>query len=432
MELNLNVADKLSKIGVKKSDKLIVAISGGMDSMLLWELLRNAYYSTIGVHVNYNLRGGESQKDEDFVRAYAEKNGLSLEVFQADPENYSSNLQEEARLFRYQKFEDVKQTQKADWILTAHHSDDNAETFFLNLVRGAGIQGLKGISEKRDSILRPLLAFSKAQLREEALALGLEWREDASNKTDKYLRNKIRHSILPMFMELDSRAEQGLRNSMTILKSQNAVFGLLIDEYRKQHVQIHTGYKSLELTQALIDQPQLLFELLRPYGQFQVENIIASKKESGRQFIADTHTIYLDRGRLLIIENVPEKEVYERIEESSIESASAILKFETLKRLPEGFKFTNQIAAFDLDKLQFPLLLRNWKKGDAFQPFGMKGHKKVSDFLIDKKVPLPLKNKVLVLTSNGEIIWLVGYRTDDRFKVSSKTKKIYLANLLKH
>ena len=131
MELNLNVADKLSKIGVKKSDKLIVAISGGMDSMLLWELLRNAYYSTIGVHVNYNLRGVESQKDEDFVRAYAEKNGLSLEVFQADPENYSSNLQEEARLFRYQKFEDVKQTQKADWILTAHHSDDNAAPCFL-------------------------------------------------------------------------------------------------------------------------------------------------------------------------------------------------------------------------------------------------------------------------------------------------------------
>ena len=148
---------------------------------------------------------------------------------------------------------------------------------------------------------------------------------------------------------------------------------------------------------------------VRPYGQFQVENIIASKKESGRQFIADTHTIYLDRGRLLIIENVAEKEVYERIEESSIESASAILKFETLKRLPDNFEFANTLAAFDRDKLKFPLTLRSWKKGDAFQPFGMKGHKKVSDYLIDNKVPLPLKSKALVLTSNDEIIWLVGH-----------------------
>lgn len=431
MDLSLHVAKKLSEFGVKTSDKLIVAISGGMDSMLLWETIRSIEYSTVGVHINYNLRGEESNKDESLVRAFAKEHDLQLEVFQADPNEFDSNLQEKARAFRYQKIEEVKQAHNAKWLLTAHHLDDDNETFFLNLVRGAGIQGLKGISEKRDYVLRPFLGVSKAQLKEKAIDLGLNWREDESNQTDKYLRNKIRHTILPKIKELDSRAEMGLQNSMRILKAQNDAFSFLVNEYREKYIKVFAGYKSLQLTEELVGQPQLLFELLVAFGHFQVDKIIASKDESGKQFISETHTLYLDRGRLLITENSKEDLVSETLSENSTEVDSKFLRFESIEELPQGFNFNSSVAAFDKDKLQFPLILRNWKKGDFFQPFGMKGRKKVSDYLIDSKVPLPLKNKVLVLTSNDEIIWLVGYRSDERFKVTTNTKKIYLADLLK-
>jgi tRNA(Ile)-lysidine synthase len=431
MDLSLIVTHKLAEFGVKTSDKLIVAVSGGMDSMLLWKILQSLQYSTIGVHINYNLRGEESNKDESLVRSFAQEHDLQLEVFQADPKMFESNLQEKARTFRYQKFDEVKQAHNTNWLLTAHHLDDDAETFFLNLVRGAGIQGLKGISEKRDFVLRPFLGMSKAQLKEKAIELGLNWREDESNQTDKYLRNKIRHTILPKIKELDSRAERGLQNSMQILKAQNDAFSFLIKEFREKHIKVFVGFKSIELTEELVAQSQLLFEVLTPYGQFQVEQIIAAKNESGKQFISETHTLYLDRGRLLITENSEEGEVFETLQESSTKDDSEFIEFESLELLPKDFEFKASVAAFDLDKLQFPLILRNWKKGDSFQPFGMKGRKKVSDFLIDNKVPLPLKKKVLVLTSNNKIVWLVGHRIDDRFKVTKKTKKIYLANLLK-
>lgn len=431
MDLSQHVAKKLSEFGVKKSDKLIVAVSGGMDSMLLWETIRALEYPSVGVHINYNLRGEDSKKDEALVRTYAKENGLELEVFQGDPESFAANLQEEARLFRYQKFETVKQSHKAKWLLTAHHLDDDTETFFLNLVRGAGIQGLKGISEKRDHVLRPFLGLTKEQLKEIVFKLGLRWREDESNKSEKYLRNKIRHSVLPKVQELDDKAEKGLQNSMRILKAQNEVFALLLNAYREEHLKQFSNYKSVELTEVLVRHPQLLFELLEPFGHFQVNQIISAKDESGKHFISESHTLYLDRGRLLIIENSEEQNVYETLSENCVNADSEYLHFESLEQLPSGFDFKASIAVFDQDKLHFPLTLRNWKKGDSFQPFGMKGRKKVSDYLIDIKVPLPLKSKVLVLTSNDDIIWLVGHRSDDRFKVSSETKKIYLATLLK-
>lgn len=431
MDLSLHVAKKLSEFGVKKSDRLVVAVSGGMDSMLLWEMIRSLDYPSVGVHINYNLRGEDSKKDEALVRTFASENGLELEVFQGNPESFAANLQEEARLFRYEKFEAVKQSHEANWLLTAHHLDDDTETFFLNLVRGAGIQGLKGISEKRDHVLRPFLGLTKEQLKEKALEHGLRWREDKSNRTEKYLRNRIRHSVLPKVKELDAKADKGLKNSMRTLKAQNEIFTLLLNGYRDEHLEQFSGYKSFKLTETLVEHPQLLFELLEPFGHFQVDQIIAAKDESGKRFISESHTLHLDRGRLLIIENSKEQKVYETLSENCENTDSEYLTCESIEQLPSGFEFKASIAVFDQDKLHFPLTLRNWKKGDSFQPFGMTGRKKVSDYLIDNKVPLPLKNKVLVLTSNDEIIWLVGHRSDDRFKVSSETKKIYLANLLK-
>ena len=188
MVLTQHVSENLKNAGVLKSHKLIVAVSGGMDSMLLLDTIRTLGFDTIAVHINYNLRGEESDKDEQLVRAYAEKHNLDLRVFQGKPEDFKTNLQEAARLFRYQKFEDVKTETNANWVLTAHHFNDDAETFFLNLVRGAGLNGLKGISAKRDYFLRPFLNISKLTLAAEAFTLGTPWREDSSNKTDKYLR----------------------------------------------------------------------------------------------------------------------------------------------------------------------------------------------------------------------------------------------------
>ena len=422
---------KLHQLGVSQKDQLIVAVSGGLDSMVLWEGLRNLKYSAKAVHINYNLRGEESAQDEHFVRAYAEKHDLPITVFQANPEDFKTNLQEEARKFRYAKFDEVRQKTAAEWILTAHHQGDDQETFFLNLVRGAGLNGLKGITEKREHFLRPLLSFSKAELKDYADSVGLQWREDESNQTDKYLRNKIRHLVIPALLDSDERASSGIKNSLQALKAQNEVFKLLVENYRKKHLELNEGLTSLKLTEELTQNPQLLFEVLSPYGHFEVEQIIVSKNETGKKFYAKDHTVFIDRGRLLIQSNSEKEQKEEEIQEGSQHDRAGLLRFETLFALPKSFAYSNKIATFDFDKLQFPLVLRPWQPGDSFQPFGMEGHKKVSDYLTDAKVPLPLKHKALVLQSGGKIVWLVGHRMDDRFKLTSKTKKIYLANLLK-
>jgi tRNA(Ile)-lysidine synthase len=316
-------------------------------------------------------------------------------------------------------------------VLTAHHKNDDQETFFLSLVRGAGLNGLKGISEKRQHFIRPLLGFSKTELKDFALSVSLEWREDASNQTDKYLRNKVRHSVIPAFLDADERAASGMEKTIKTLKAQNDVFQLLVENYRKAHFESKSGLISLKLTEELTQYPQLLFEVLLPYGHFEVDQIIASKSKSGKKFQSEYNTVYLDRGYLLIEENSAEAQKEAQIGLDANADSKGILQFKTLNSLPSGFEYSDGNASFDFDTLHFPLVLRPWQQGDSFQPFGMKGRKKVSDYLIDAKVPLPLKNKTLVLTSQGEIVWLVGHRIDDRFKVTSKTKKIYLANLLK-
>ena len=421
----------LKNAGVKHNDVLIVAVSGGLDSMLLWDTIRNLGYATVGVHINYKLRGLESDQDEQLVRDYAKEHNLILEVFTANPANFKENLQEKARIFRYEKFEEIRAKRKVNFVCTAHHANDDAETFFVNLIRGAGIGGLKGIAQKRDEFLRPFLRISKKQLLAYADEVGLKWREDQSNASDKYLRNKIRHHVLPEFLKLDERAETGLQDSLKVLKNQNELYKYFIKKYKTENLKEEEGLVVLNLTNDLIKMPQLLFEILSPYGNFNANKIIVAAAQPGKQFISDTHTVWVDRNRLLIEENSPETTLNEKlkIEKSTVEMDG--FKFQFISSLPKPFKPAQQQAWLNAEMLDFPLTLRTWQQGDKFQPFGMKGQKKISDYLNDIKIPVPLKKKVQVLVNQGEIIWLVGHRIDERFKVNESTKLVYFAELLK-
>ncbi len=430
MFLSNLVKQFLGNHNVKKTDVLLVAVSGGMDSMLLWETLRSLGYKTIGVHINYKLRGEESDKDELLVRDYAKKHGLDVEVFVANPNNFKGNLQEKARIFRYEKFETIRAKRNIKYVCTAHHANDDAETFFVNLIRGAGIGGLKGISEKRDEFLRPFLKITKKQLSATAEEMGLTWREDQSNATDKYLRNKIRHHILPKFLALDPRAESGLQNSLSVLKNQNQLFKYFIEKYKADHLKTENGLEVLEMTDELKKMPQLLFEILWPYGNFNAKKILAALGQPGKHFISEDYTVWIDRNRLLIEKNEafsPKKMLIS--EETKITDLG--LSFGFLNSLPQPFAPTQRQAWLNANLLEFPLTLRSWQPGDIFTPFGMKGQKKISDYLTDLKMPVPLKKHVLVLTNKGKVVWLVGQRIDESYKVNKSTKFIYFAELLK-
>jgi len=420
----------LSNHQVNKTDVLLVAVSGGMDSMLLWETLNNLDYKTVGVHINYKLRGKDSNQDEQLVRDYAKKRGLDLEVFTANPADFKENLQEKARIFRYLKFEETCAVKNIKYVCTAHHANDDAETFFVNLIRGAGIGGLKGIAEKRDKYLRPFLKITKKQLSAAAKKMGLTWREDQSNATDKYLRNKIRHNILPIFLEADPRAESGLQNSLEVLKNQNELYQYFIKKYKTENIKTESGLLVVEITEELLKMPQLLFEVLLPYGKFNASKIIDALGQPGKKFISETHTVWIDRNRILVEKN-EDFSSNEMLIYKETKSSDLGFEFSFKTSLPKQFKPSPKQAWLNANLLTFPLTVRTWQLGDVFTPFGMKGQKKISDYLTDIKMPVPLKKHVQVLESNGEIIWLVGHRINEKYKVNKDTNLIYFAELLK-
>lgn len=414
-------------------EKILVAVSGGIDSMTLLDLMRQAFGGRIAAaHCHFGLRGAESDGDQQLVETYCRQHCIPLHTVRFDTEaearERGESIQMAARRLRYDWFDSLCDNHGYDKIAIAHHADDSAETFFINLVRGTGLRGLTGIADRRGRIIRPLLFARRDDITAYAVAGGVPYREDSTNATLKYLRNRLRHDILP---RLDSasnnRLAQTMEQNLTRLQQAQRFIDLQIAKLRAEA--LHDNILNL----SFLDPGSLPFELhelLRPYGfaPETVEDLAAvltrraeesDVTASGKRFDAPEWSAAIDRGRIMLTPRIAEPFRDERIAEDDprIEWLSA-------GELPDSLVTPPNIAYLTADALKFPLLLRRWRDGDWFIPLGMAGQKKVSDFLIDAKIPAVDKARQGVLVSGETIVWLAGRRIDDRYKVRQDARRI--------
>ena len=417
---------------------MILALSGGIDSMVLADMLLQAKAEFVLAHCNFHLRGEESDGDEQFVRDYASQNGLTIYVKHFDTEDYAKgqgiSIEMAARELRYAWFEELRKQLNYDYIAVAHHADDQLETFFINLLRGAGIRGLKGMQPVNGHIIRPLLDVPRAEIQQYAEEHHLQWREDHTNAETLYLRNKIRHELLPVVDSISKEGRASILKSISHLASENELYRALVDEKLSQMVaplrgaNSYVGSDSTDMASlwdaATTSGFQLLFEWLRDYGfnEDQVHFIHEALKngQPGTAFFSPTHRVTIERNGLELTSICKNNNI-------SIEiSYQQIVKDENYQIDPSP-----QVAQLDCDKLTFPLQLRKWQAGDRFHPLGMRGSKLLSDFFVDQKMTTRQKEECYVLTTaNDQIVWVVGRRIDDRFKVTDKTKNILIVRMM--
>lgn len=414
-----------------KGKKLLLAVSGGLDSMVLTQLLQQLDYEIVVMHCNFQLRGLESFGDQQFIQEYSQQNDVPFVFTQFDTEAFANDFkvstQVAARELRYSWFYEQLEILKADYILTAHHADDNLETFLINLSRGTGLEGLTGIPVQNEKVIRPLLSFSRQEIEDYAVANKIEWREDSSNASDKYLRNKIRHHLIPILKELNPAFICSFEKTQTFLKeAQDLVDDAAIMVY--QQVAREEGediYFDLVRLLQLPNFNSYLYQWLKEFGFTAWEDIYELvNSQSGKQVVAPYFRLIKDRD-CLILSPLQSEDMQK---EFLIETVDSKVKFPlnlALLHVKEMGEATNSTIFVDQDKLEFPLTLRHWNEGDIFQPFGMDGKsKKISKLFKDEKLSVIDKEKTWLLCSNNQVVWVLGVRQDERFKIDSGTKNI--------
>ena len=401
-------------------DKIVVALSGGADSVALLHVLLQGGYACIAVHCNFHLRGKESDRDEAFVRALCMKWNVPLLLKDFDTEGYAEkrriSIEMAARELRYAWFEEVRRQEYAQAIGVAHHRDDSVETFLLNLVRGTGIQGLKGIAPKNGTIVRPLLNVSKNEILAYLASLGQDYVTDSTNLKDEFTRNKLRLNVLPLLRELNPSVDETIAETARRLSEVDMIYRVAIMEACKR---VKTDEWHIDITRLCNEvAPQaVLFELLYPLGfnAAQLHDIFRSLgSESGKMFYSSGYAVLRDRNSLIIKKREEERRDW-------------VLRQE-IKEVKAGFQvpYDAYIACLDASKVTGPLTLRKWQAGDKFIPFGMRGFKKVRDYLRDRKFSRFDKENQYVVCSGEDIVWLVNERTDNRFRVTENTRKVIL------
>lgn len=428
-----------------KSCSFLLAVSGGLDSVVIAELFRLGGYNYSVAHCNFQLRGKESEEDEKFVQELTKKHDVKFFSTKFETTDfcneYKVSVQMGARQLRYEWLEEIRQQNKFNFIVTAHHADDAIETFFINLFRGTGLSGLHGIKGKNENIIRPMLDFYRSQIEAFAKENKLIWREDSSNETDKYERNKIRHHLIPLLTEITPKAKESIRESMENLARTEMVLNDALEQSCRPW--ISTSNDRINIDFRLFDEvkakAEYLYEIIKEwsfnYEQCKQISETLSINQPGKVFLSATHRMVIDRDKLIIEPNeLQTQDIAVKIdkEQQEISFNASKLTFNITQR-DKNFVIPTQaeVAALDFDKLEFPLTIRKWQPGDRFHPLGMKQAKKVSDFLVDNKVSLTDKNHVYVLLSGDDVVWLVGYRPDDRYKITEATKKVYLCLLQK-
>ena len=412
-----------------KGKKLLVAVSGGMDSMVLVDLFQKLKFDFTLAHCNFQLRGTESDGDENFVVTYAKQNDITCFVAKFDTEKYSKahklSTQVTARNLRYNWFNEILEQEKFDYIVTAHHADDVVETFMINLSRGTGLDGLTGIPSQNGNIIRPMLPFSRKEIENYVLENKLKWREDSSNASDKYLRNKIRHHVIPVFKEINESFLQSFQNTLEHLNQEQSLINDAVQMVYEKVVSEENQQLKINISALLHykNHKAYLYQWLNKYG-FSAWNDVYNliEAQSGKQILSEKYILLKDRDFLILSKK--EKTNFEEIVIHSItEKPNFPLKLTLCNQSDISNQLKNVIFV-DENKIQFPLTIRKWKEGDYFYPFGMQGKKKVSKFFKDEKFTLFQKQDTWILESNNQIVWIIGYRADERFKTENTTQTI--------
>ncbi|QJD95370.1 tRNA lysidine(34) synthetase TilS [Mucilaginibacter robiniae] len=422
--------------------RILAAVSGGMDSVLMAHLLKAAGYTFGLAHCNFQLRGANADADQQFCQQLATELQVPFHTTNFDTITYVQqhkvSVQMAARELRYAWFEKIRQLHQYDVVALAHHQNDTIETILLNLTRGTGIAGLHGILALNGRLVRPLLFLTRTEIDTLIQQNQFAYREDSSNSSVKYARNKLRHEVIPRLKELNPNLEQTFERNQRHFTELEQLLNQQVEEYRKKLFTEIDGDLQINLAaiQQLHPQHLLLFNLLKPYGftESVIDDLISVLgKHSGRTFASPTHTLLLDRDRLILTVKIHQPTQYTSItvQDSYVSSGNYTLhithsdKVETVSR-------NLMIAAVDTSLLIYPLIIRTWQQGDLFIPLGMNTHKKLSDFFIHQKVPLYQKTKIpLLINGNGDIIWVSGYRLDNRYKITADTQKVTIFELSK-
>ena len=435
------------------NDRLLIAVSGGIDSVVLCDLCKESGYDFAIAHCNFQLRGEESDGDEKFVKELAAKYAVALYVKEFDTEKYAAenklSIQVAARELRYAWFSQLinqptnkpinQQTnQPINYLLTAHHANDNIETLLMNFFKGTGIAGLQGIMPKSgesDRVIRPLLFAKKEALLQYAKGRNLEFREDSSNASDKYTRNYFRNQLIPALQEVYPKVEDNLLENVHRFNEVHILYRRSVDAIKKKLItkkgnEIHIPVLKLLKTAAL---HTIVYEIIKEHGftASQVDEVVKLlKRESGKYVASQTHRALINRNWLIIsaINSTGNAHFLIEQEDDKIIFFDHKLSLEKLS-VPVKIDANAAVAQLDLQAIKFPLLLRKWKQGDYFYPLGMKKKKKLSRFFIDQKLSLLEKENTWVIEMNKKIIWVVGRRIDDRFKITGKTTEILKISL---
>lgn len=426
----------------QKEDKLLIALSGGIDSMVLTHLLFQLDYHIAVAHCNFQLRGLQSDADKDFVEAFAKMHKIPFYTKAFDTKVYADEQQVStqlaARELRYSWFDEVMKHHNYDYLVTAHHANDQVETMLYNLTKGTGIAGLRGIPLKNDQIRRPLLSFTKEEIETYAHNHDLQWREDLSNQDDKYSRNRLRLNVIPELKQLNPGLEQTLVNNSRRFEALEKLLLHETSDIRSNYLSKQQDYFSLDLS--WYDEKSgglaILIELLKPFG-FNIDQCFSIAegiaKTSGKQYFSPGFTLVMDRDMVQLTPKHETKEFSLIIDDSTNQIATPWADF-SIERVSahDEWPKDKHTACLDADLIQFPIKVRNWMQGDSFYPLGMKGKKKLSDFMIDEKIPVNLKSRVMLFESDHDIIWVAGYRIDNRYKITSNTKHLLIIKMTNH
>ncbi|WP_195663821.1 tRNA lysidine(34) synthetase TilS [Bacteroides congonensis] len=406
--------------------KILIALSGGADSVALLCILHAAGYPCEAAHCNFHLRGEESNRDEQFVRQLCKKYGIHLHTIDFDTTRYAAekhiSIEMAARELRYNWFEEIRNQCRADVVAVAHHQDDSVETILLNLIRGTGITGLLGIRPRNGVIVRPLLCINREEIMRYLQSIGQDYVTDSTNLEDEYTRNKIRLNLLPLMQTINPSVKNSLIETGNYLSDVATIYNRYIEE-AKTRIATTEGIRICELVKEPAPEA-LLFEILHPLGfnSAQIKDIVHSLHgQSGKQFSSKEWRVIKDR-EFLLLENIQSEDKEE-------------LPFQIIKKEKEytsDFQIPREkgTACFDADKLDGTISYRKWRTGDTFIPFGMKGKKKVSDYLTDRKFSISQKERQWVLCCGERIAWLIGERTDNRFRIDETTRRVVIYTIV--
>ena len=415
-----------------ESARFLLAVSGGQDSVVLAHLFKTCGLNFDIAHCNFHLRGEESNKEMNFVQQLPFLTSQKIFVKEFDTitiqQKSGKSIEMVARELRYQWFEEIGKDYH--YIVTAHHANDNAETMIMNLLRGTGLRGMGGISKKNGKIIRPLLWCNANEIKKYATQHEIKFCVDSSNLTDDFLRNKIRHHIIPELEKMNPKCIDNFSKNCNLFLQQTNFYDACI-QYFKNKLVVEAEdriYIDIHILRKIDNQSVILFEILNPYG-FNIDNVVNILKslnaQAGKRFLSDTHVLIKDRTHFII-------------EKKEIKKEEDILIYSIKELENHGFSVKKKVANqndniikkhnviyVDAQKISFPLTIRNWRNGDFFYPFGMKTKKKVSNFFTDLKIDLLEKQKVRLLCSHNQIVWIINIRADERFRIDENTKYYY-------